>query len=294
MPLRVEKNLPAISSLKEKGIYLLGKNEEFPDCSLPRLRVGILNLMPLKEATENDLLSVLDTEIFNIDIDFIETDTYRGSHTNHEHLDNFYIKWKDAKKVRYDGFIITGAPVEGIPFQDVTYWSELEEIMDYCRCNIKSTLYVCWGAQAGLYHFYGIGKKMMNSKLSGVYLHSILERVPLMTGLKDGFIVPHSRYTTVSKSDILKEPNLSIVSESKIAGVHCVMTDDGREIFVTGHSEYSLDTLEREYIRDIKKGLNPSVPENYYLNDNPELGIKADWSDDAKKIYTNWLKYYVS
>lgn len=292
MPVIVDKELPAYSKLREHGFPVLSFNEKQP--LLPVLHIGLLNLMPLKERTEEDFIRVLSQNPYNIYLDLIETDSYRGTHTSPMHMNRFYKKWSDVKIKNYDGFIITGAPVEEIPFEDVTYWNEICSIMEHCHNNIKSTLYICWGALASLFYFYKIPKYKLDSKISGVYRHDIIAKdEPLMFNLFPSFYVPHSRNSTIRNSDIDKIDEIKIVASCTEAGIHCLLAGEGREIFLLGHHEYAADTLDFEFKRDSSRGLSPLLPENYYHDNNPEKDFVASWISDGQQLFANWLNYYV-
>lgn len=294
MPIRVQQGLPAVDQLAKENIIVDSPNDN-QHHSGHTLKIGLLNLMPLKERTELDFLRLFSNTPLDVEIEFVETSTYRSTHTPHEHLDKFYKKWTRIKNRRFDGFIITGAPVEHLDFEDVLYWKELEQIMDWCHENVASTLYICWAAQAALYHFHKINKYPLSKKLSGIYSHVVkIDNLPLYNGFDDEFYVPHSRFSEIRKEDILNRDALKIVSESPDAGIHCVMTHDGKEIFVTGHAEYAPDTLDFEYHRDLKKGLDPQIPANYYRDDNPENGYVVRWRCHAHNFFNNWLNYYVN
>lgn len=293
MPVIINPELPAIEALGKENIRLLpGKN-----ASAGRvLHIGILNLMPLKEMTEVDLLRLISASPLNIEVDFIETSTYRGRNTPHEHLDRFYLKWEQVASRHYDGFIITGAPVEKKDFEEVFYWPELQKIMDWTRTHATSTLYICWAALAGLYHHYGIPKNMLPRKISGVYRHRILSHgSPLLRGFDDEFLVPHSRYSEPLREAVEAHPDLTILTDSPDAGLHIVTARGGREIFVTGHSEYSPLTLDYEYRRDCSVGISPDIPANYYRNDDPDTGeVVVRWRSHALLLFSNWINYFVS
>ena len=293
MPVNIPDSLPAVAELQRENIFVLSSTRANSQ-DIRALRIGILNLMPLKGKTETDLLRLISNSPLQVEIDLIETASYRGSHTPKSHMDTYYLSWPKVKGRFYDGFIITGAPVEDIPYENVSYWEELKEIMDWCREHVTSTMYICWGALAALYHYYGINKVNLEKKLSGVYIHSITDpSCPLFRGFDDEFLVPHSRHSTIRKEDVIKNTGLQILSESMEAGVHCILGRGGREIYVTGHSEYSPDTLDYEYKRDISLGLSPSIPENYYKNNDPTLGVTVRWRSHANLLFSNWLNYYV-
>lgn len=295
MPIIVNPELPAITALRGENISLL-PCDNHNNVAGRTLHIGILNLMPLKEKTEVDLLRLISAAPQRIEIDFIETSTYRGRNTPHQHLDKFYLRWNEVSDRYYDGFIITGAPVEKKAFEEVFYWPELQEIMDWTHTHVTSTLYICWGALAGLYHHYGIGKVMLPRKISGVFRHRVLEHSnPLLRGFDDEFLVPHSRYSEPDTEAVSRDERLTILTDSDAAGIHIVTARDGREIFVTGHSEYSPMTLDYEYRRDCSVGINPDVPANYYRNDDPVKGeVVVRWRSHAQLLFTNWINNFVS
>lgn len=258
------------------------------------LRIGILNLMPLKIMTETDLLRLISNTPLQIELDLIDTSSHVSRNTPREHIEEFYKTFDDIRDQNYDGFIITGAPVEKVKFEEVDYWSELQEIFDWARTHVTSTLYICWAAFAGLYHHYGIDKIVLDRKISGVFPHRINDRKnPIFRGFDDEFFVPHSRFSAVSASDIERVPGLQILSESDESGVYMVMARNGREFFITGHSEYSPGTLDFEYHRDLAKGMNPEIPAHYYRNNNPEEGPVVRWRSHANLLFSNWLNYFV-
>lgn len=258
------------------------------------LRIGILNLMPLKIMTETDLLRLISNTPLQIELDLIDTSSHVSRNTPREHIEEFYKTFDDIRDQNYDGFIITGAPVEKVKFEEVDYWTELQEIFDWARTHVTSTLYICWAAFAGLYHHYGIDKIVLDRKISGVFPHRINDRKnPIFRGFDDEFFVPHSRFSAVSASDIERVPGLQILSESDESGVYMVMARNGREFFITGHSEYSPGTLDFEYHRDLAKGMNPEIPAHYYRNNNPEEGPVVRWRSHANLLFSNWLNYFV-
>ncbi|MDE6081117.1 MAG: homoserine O-succinyltransferase [Muribaculaceae bacterium] len=293
MSVKVPVNLPAVELLKNENIFL---NEEHQSPMNARtLRIGIVNLMPLKEQTETDFLRMLSNSPLPLEVDLIDMASHISKNTPHEHLEKFYKYFDDIREANYDGLIITGAPVEKLRFEDVDYWEELTEIMDWAKNHVNSTLYICWAAFAGLYHHYGIPKVDTDKKLSGVYPHRVLApQNPLLRGFDDIFYVPHSRFTGVRFSDVKEIPELSILSDGDAVGPYIIMGRDGREFYITGHSEYSPYTLKKEYERDIKKGLNPIPPENYFLDDDVEKRVPVvRWRSHANLLFTNWINYFV-
>jgi homoserine O-succinyltransferase len=259
------------------------------------LKIAILNLMPLKQATEADFLRIFADSPIPVAIDWLKIKNHVSKNTSQAYLDAVYKNWEDVHNQSYDGLIITGAPVELLEYESVTYWEELQEIMDWAREHVPARLYICWAAQAALYHFYTIPKYPLARKMFGIFKHQVNDpSVPLVSGFDSEFYVPHSRHTEIRKEDILKVPELTLLTESLESGVHIVTARDGRDIFITGHSEYAPDTLHTEYHRDLNKGLPIERPVNYYIGDDPEKGIAFQWREDAIKLYTNWLIHYVA
>lgn len=258
-------------------------------------RVGIVNLMPLKERTEADLIRILDHCPVEVEIDFISMSSHRSKNSSQARVDRLYIPSSEAMKRTYDGVIVTGAPVELYDFEDVDYWNELTVLMDWCRINVKSTMYVCWGAFAALHHFYGIGKRILDFKLSGVYRHTVRDVNNLIaSGFDDEFDVPHSRNTEIDRKQLDHIGDLKIVVASDVAGPHLISGRNGREFYVMGHWEYAPDTLDMEYRRDCGKGLNPKIPENYYIGNDPSNTYSANWKAHGNMFYINWLTYFVA
>ena len=258
------------------------------------LKILILNLMPTKPVTETQLLRLLGNTPLQVEVDFIYTATYTPTHTPRDYLTEFYGTFNDVKKKKYDGFIITGAPVEMMDFEDVAYWDELKEIMSWSEKNVWSTFHICWGAQAGLYYHYGIPKFELDEKISGVYRHKLCVRhEKLFRGFDDEFFVPHSRYTEIHRADLKKISALTILSESDDAGVYAVANLEKRQFFITGHAEYDPYTLKNEYERDLKAGLNPRIPQNYFPHDDPTREPVVKWRSVAHLLFANWLNYYV-
>lgn len=293
MPINIPDNLPAASILKDENIFVMNETRAIHQDIRPQ-RILILNIMPIKQTTETHVLRLLSNTPLQIEIDLMYPKTHKPKNTPIEHLKTFYKTFDEVSKNKYDGMIITGAPVEHIAFEEVTYWSELQDIMDWTTHHVTSTMFICWAAQAGLYHFYGIQKYMLPEKLSGVYFHTVNNRkIPLVRGFDDRFLAPHSRYTEVRREDIVRIKDLEMISESDVAGVYIVGSKDGKRVFVTGHSEYDPDTLKEEYFRDIKKGLDIHIPENYFPDDDPSKPPMVKWRSHANLLYTNWLNYYV-
>lgn len=293
MPVRIPSTLPAVEELKKENIFVIEEQRASSQDIRP-LRIAVLNLMPLKLMTETDLLRLISNTPLQIELDLVLPEGHEWTNTPKEHLEEFYKSFNDIKKNNYDGFIVTGAPVEMQDFETVDYWPQLQEIFDWSRTHVTSTIHICWAALAGLYHHYGIRKHVLAEKLSGVFEHRVLEKSnPLFRGFDDVFYVPHSRHSEVRKEDILKVPGLSIVSESAESGVYIIMARNGREIYITGHSEYSPLTLDYEYHRDLSRGMNPHVPTNYYIDDNPAKGPLVRWRSHANLLFSNWLNYFV-
>ncbi|MDP4207909.1 MAG: homoserine O-succinyltransferase [Bacteroidota bacterium] len=293
MPLNVPDNLPAIDILKEENIFVMDETRATQQDIRP-LKLIILNLMPIKIITETHLLRTLANSPLQIEISFLNIESHVSKNTPREHLETFYLSFKDIKDQKFDGMIITGAPVEHLNFEDVDYWDELKEIMDWSLHHVTSTLYICWAAQAGLYYHYQVPKYPTDKKVFGIFNHTVNNAtVPLVRGFDDEFQVPHSRHTTINREDVLGVDDLEIISESDEAGVYIVSSKDGRQIFVTGHSEYEALTLKGEYERDLAKGLPIEVPKNYFPNDDPSQMPKITWRSHASLLFSNWLNYYV-
>lgn len=293
MPVRVPVSLPAVETLRSENIFVIDEQRASSQDIRP-LRIAILNLMPLKIMTETDLLRLISNTPLQVELDFIDTDSHVSKNTPREHIETFYKKFDDIKHNNYDGLIITGAPVEKVDFEEVDYWEELTEIFTWAKTHVTSTLYICWAALAGLYFHYGIPKYVLDKKISGVFKHRIDdERNPIFRGFDDVFYVPHSRYSEVRREDIEKVPELKIIAESDESGIYMVMARGGREFFITGHSEYSPGTLDFEYHRDLEKGINPAIPANYYLDDDPSQQPIVRWRSHANLLFSNWLNYFV-
>lgn len=293
MPIKVSENLPAKKILEDENIFIMDETRAMHQDIRP-LKIAILNLMPLKEDTEVQLMRCLSNTPLQVDITFLTTESYVGTNTAASHLDRFYLTFRDVENERFDGLIITGAPVEQMAFEEVAYWDELKKIMDWSKEKVTSTLHICWGAQAGIYYHYGIRKHELDKKLFGIYEHKVLHRKePLMRGFDDYFYAPHSRYTAVSKEDIEACSDLKIVAESDEAGAFAVVGHEGKRIFIFGHPEYDRVTLDKEYKRDVAKGIPIEVPKNYYPDDNPENKPNLSWRAHSNALYTNWLNYYV-
>lgn len=293
MPIKVPDQLPAKDILIKERVFIMDESKAYHQDIRP-LKILMLNLMPTKETTETQILRLLGNTPLQIDFTLLHTATHTSKNTSTEHLTNFYKTFDDVKHEGFDGMIITGAPVETLEFEDVTYWNELQTIMDWTKENVTSTLHICWGAQAGLYHHYGVPKYMLDEKVFGVFPHTRnKQNVDLMRGFDELFFVPQSRHTEVRRSDIEKIEELDILSESEEAGVYIVATKDGKQIFVTGHSEYDPETLKWEYDRDVSKGMDIAIPKNYYPNDDPSRTPVSTWRAHANLLFSNWLNYYV-
>ncbi len=293
MPLNLPDRLPAIELLKEENIFVID-NSRAKHQDIRPLRIVILNLMPLKITTETDLIRLLSNSPLQVELSFMKIKSHTSKNTPVEHMKEFYHDFEEMKHEKYDGMIITGAPVEQMDFEEVSYWSEIQEIFDWTRSNVTSTFYICWAAQAGLYHHYGIPKYPLEKKMFGVFEHYSLNPLnSIFRGFDDVFYVPHSRHTEIRKEDILKNAALTLLSESPDSGVYMVSARGGREFFVTGHSEYSPLTLDTEYRRDVDKGLPIEVPCNYYLNNDPANAPYVRWRGHANLLFSNWLNYFV-
>lgn len=293
MPIKILSDLPAKRILEDENIFVMDETRAMQQDIRP-LQIAILNLMPMKEDTEVQLLRSLSNTPLQVDVTFLTTGSYVGTHTPTSHLDQFYLTFEDVKNRKFDGLIITGAPVELMEFEEVTYWDELVKIMEWSAANVTSTLHICWGAQAGLYYHYGIQKKTLDKKMFGIFEHNVLERrVPFVRGFDDVFYAPHSRYTTVSKEEINNCKDLTILAESEEAGIFIAIAKEGKQIFVMGHPEYDRVSLDQEYKRDIAKGLDIALPKNYYPMNQPDHRPNLVWRAHANTMYTNWLNYYV-
>lgn len=293
MPIRTQSDLPAKEKLENENIFVMDETRAMHQDIRP-LKVCILNLMPLKEETELQLLRVLSNTPLQIDVSFMTLKSHVSLNTSASHLNKFYITYDDVKDEKFDGLIITGAPVEKMEFEEVDYWEELCKIMDWSKRNVTSTLHICWGAQAGLYYHFGLEKKALDRKISGIFEHRVRNRKePLVRGFDDYFYAPHSRYTEVTREDVYACKELKVLAESDEAGIYIAMAGDGKQIFITGHPEYDRVTLKNEYIRDCGKGLNPEIPAHYFPDDDPEKEPFLQWRSHSINLYSNWLNYYV-
>lgn len=293
MPIRVQNDLPVKEILEQENIFVMDEHRAMHQDIRP-IKIGLLNLMPLKEDTELQILRSLSNTPLQVDVVFVNVSSHKSKNTSTSHLNKFYVSFEEIKDQRFDGFIITGAPVEQMPFEEVDYWEELKEIMEWTKTHVTSTMHLCWGAQAGLYYHYGIEKVQLDEKVFGVFEHRVKNRkTPLVRGFDDVFYAPHSRHTTVPTEAIESEEQLIILAESEEAGVFLTMSLDGKQIFVMGHPEYDRVTLNNEYMRDKNKGLEMALPKNYYPDDNFENRPLLTWRSHANNLYTNWVNYYV-
>ena len=293
MPINIPDNLPASKILQEENIFIMNKSRAKSQ-DIRNMYILIVNLMPLKIQTENQLMRLLSNTPLQVDVSLIRPKTHTSKNTPKEHLEEFYKTFDDVKDQKFDGMIITGAPIENFEFEDVTYWEEMKQIMDWSKTNVTSTFHICWGAQAGLYHHYGIKKHALDKKQFGIFEHTLETTIePLVRGFDSTFAAPHSRHTTVLEDEIAKNDELQIISTSKDAGVYIVASKDKKNIFVTGHSEYDKDTLKKEYFRDKEKGLSIDVPENYFTDDDDTKDPIVMWRSHANLLFSNWINYYV-
>ncbi len=293
MPIRINNDLPAKKILEDENIFVMDMNRAMTQDIRP-LKIVIMNLMPIKQDTELDLLRSLSNTPLQVDVTFLRTRTHESKNTSVTHLNTFYTYFDEIKDHRFDGMIITGAPVELNDFEEVDYWEELVEIMEWTKTNVTSTFHICWAAQAGLYYHHGIHKKVLPKKVSGVYEHRTLhKKTPLVRGFDDRFMAPHSRNTEADRWEIRNHPDLTILADSDEVGPFLIMAEEGRKIYVVGHPEYDVMTLNKEYVRDVGRGLNPELPENYYENNNPKNKPVKSWRCHGNALYTNWLNYYV-
>ena len=293
MPIKIQSDLPVKEILEKENIFVMDETRALHQDIRP-IQILILNLMPLKEETELQLLRSFSNTPLQIDVTFMCTSTHESKYTSMSHLNRFYEHFSDVKHLKFDGMIITGAPVEMMEFEEVDYWEELTEIMSWSETHVTSTVYLCWGAQAGLYYHYGLKKRLLDKKMFGVFWHDVMNRkIPLVRGFDDTFLAPHSRHTEVPIEDIEACPELTVLAKSDEAGLFLAMAEDGRKIFVMGHPEYDRVTLDGEYKRDLGKGLPIDIPKNYYKDDNPNNKPLLRWRSHAINLYTNWLNYYV-
>lgn len=293
MPIKIPDHLPAKEVLNAENIFVMDESRAYSQDIRP-LKIVILNLMPVKETTETQLLRLLGNSPLQVEVSFMYPNTHVSKNTSHEHLQSFYKTIDEVKSKKFDGMIITGAPIEKLAFEEVDYWEELKWIMDWSVENVTSTLHICWGALAGLYHHYGINKYPLEEKKFGVFSHTIeKQNVKLMRGFDDEFLAPHSRYTEVRREEIEQVNDLDLLSISEEAGVYMVASKNGKQIFVTGHSEYDVCTLQEEYERDVNKGLDIDLPENYFPHNNDKKQPRLRWRAHSNLLFSNWLNYYV-
>ena len=293
MPIKIPDKLPAAKTLKDERIFVMTEKRASSQDIRP-LKIAILNIMPTKIVTETQLLRLLGNSPIQVDVDLLKTKTYESKNTAREHLEAFYKVFDDVKDQKYDVLIITGAPVEIMDFGDVEYWQELCDIMEWSKTHVTSTLHICWGAQAGLYYHFGVEKELLPKKLSGVYNHKVKKKnTKLLRGFDDEFYAPHSRYTKSVSEQIKNNENLDILAESKEAGELLISSKDRKMLFITGHMEYDADTLATEYFRDVDKGINPDVPENYFPGNDPKKAPVVKWRSAATLLFSNWINYYL-
>jgi len=293
MPIKIQSDLPAKEILENENIFVMDENRAMHQDIRP-LQIAILNIMPVKQDTELQLLRALSNTPLQVDVTFLNVKNHISKNTPADHLNKFYCTIDDVRNRKFDGMIITGAPVEDITFEEVDYWDEMCDIMDWAENHVTSTLHICWGAQAGLYHYYGIDKQKLPQKLFGIYEHKVANRkIPLVRGFDDVFLAPHSRHTESPREAIHACPELTVLAESDAAGVFLAIAEDGKKIFVNGHPEYDRYTLQNEYFRDLNKGLPIQVPYNYYPDDDPKQKPLLQWRSHSNNLYSNWLNYYV-
>lgn len=293
MPLIIPNELPAAEALQNENIFTMEQARATTQDIRP-LKIVIVNLMPTKIATETQLARVLANSPLQVEMTLVQMDSHESTHISQEHMDTFYKTLDEIKHEYFDGMILTGAPVEQMPYEQVDYWKELCEIFEFCKTHVYSNMFICWGAQAALYYYYGIDKHLLDQKVFGVFEHRVTRaHNPLMRGFDSIFYAPHSRHTEIWKEDVLKHAELRILAESPEVGPHIISTENGRQIFVLGHQEYDKDTLAGEYFRDVKKGLDIQVPANYFKNDDPKQEILFRWRAHANLLFSNWLNYYV-
>lgn len=293
MPLTLPDRLPAIDLLKEENIFVIDASRAHSQDIRP-LRIVVLNLMPLKITTETDLVRILSNSPLQLEISFMKVRAHTSKNTPIEHMQAFYKDFDLLREEKFDGMIITGAPVEHLEYEEVNYWEEITEIFSWARTHVTSTLYICWAAQAGLYYHYGVPKHSLKEKMFGIFPQKMLDAtLPIFRGFDDTFNMPHSRHTEILREDILNVPDLTLIAESDMSGVGVVMARGGREFFITGHSEYAPNTLDTEYKRDLSKGLPIRMPQNYYQNDDPSLPPYVSWRAHGNLLFSNWLNYYV-
>ncbi len=293
MPLIIPNALPAAEALQNENIFTMDRGRAMTQDIRP-LKIVIVNLMPTKIATETQLARVLANSPLQVEMTLVQMDSHSSTHISQEHMDAFYKTLDEIKNEYFDGMILTGAPVEQMPYEEVDYWKELCEIFEFCKTHVYSNMFICWGAQAALYYYYGIDKHLLDEKVFGVFEHKVTRaHNPMVRGFDSLFYAPHSRHTEVRREDVLQCPQLRILAESEEVGPHIISTENGRQIFILGHQEYDKDTLAAEYFRDVKKGLDIEVPANYFRDDDPEQEILFRWRAHANLLFSNWLNYYV-
>ena len=293
MPIIIPNELPAFDTLQEENIFAMSKARASSQDIRP-LKILIVNLMPTKIKTETQLARVLANSPLQVELTLLAMDSHESKNTDKSHLETFYKTFDEIKTQRFDGMILTGAPIETLPFEEVDYWDELCQIMEFSKTNVYSSMHICWGAQAALYYHYGIKKYLTEKKVFGVFEHRVIRpHNPLVRGFDEVFYAPHSRHTTIRKNEVLAEPALRILAESDQAGIHLIATENGRQIFILGHQEYDKETLAAEYFRDVNKGLDIDIPYNYFRDDDPEKEILFRWKGHASLLFSNWLNYYV-
>jgi len=293
MPIIISEKLPAYSTLKKENVFVM-KDLRAQTQDIRPLKIAVVNLMPKKIETETQLIRMLANTPLQVELKLVHMESHKTKNTKGDHLNNFYKTFDDIKKEKFDGMIITGAPVETIPYQDVDYWEEFKEILDYTKTNVFSTLHLCWGAQGALYHHYGVKRHFLEKKLFGVFSHKVIEPTSrLMRGFDDEFYAPHSRHTQILEEELEKVPNLEILAKSEEAGIHIASTENMRQIFIQGHGEYDRETLKNEYLRDSKKGENIQIPKNYFIDDDPKKDIRIKWRGHSNLLFSNWLNYCV-
>lgn len=293
MPIKIPRDLPAYSKLESENIFVMDEKRALSQDLRP-LQILVVNLMPVKEVTEYDIMRSLSNTPLQIDVTLLQMETHTSKNTSASHLEKFYARFSDIKDKKYDGMIITGAPLELIDFEEVNYWEELKTVMEWSNDHVTSTLHICWAAQAGMYYHYGVRKVILPEKLSGIYLHHVIHRQdPLVRGFDDMFYAPHSRHSEVCREDVISNEKFKILADSKEAGIYIVSAENGKNVFVMGHPEYDRYTLDTEFKRDINKGLVPNIPVHYYPNNDPNNRPRMQWRSHANALYTNWLNYYV-
>ena len=293
MPIKIPNNLPAAQTLRDENIFVMTETRASTQDIRP-LKIALLNLMPTKVQTETQFSRLLGNTPLQVELELVQTSSHKATHVSEDHMLSFYKSFDEIRNNRYDGMIVTGAPVEMMEFEDVEYWDELKEIFEWSKTNVYSTFHICWGAQAGLYYHYGIPKYTMDKKMFGVFDHRVEYKNPiLMRGFDDVFRAPHSRHTTIKREDIEKHPELKILASSDEAGVYAIFTEGGRQVFVMGHSEYDPLTLKAEYDRDVAAGKTIEIPKNYYPDDDPTKTPIVSWRSHANLLFSNWLNYFV-